>query len=228
MSFQRALVDDQRAMMHGVCHAVVLIGLGVVDTLFFVATTFVCDALVGTGPIGGAVVLAYLCGAFVCAGRVSHYFTYYRSALLTRSTALPVPSSDVQALLGATLYSALAVVLAALTPTRLPGYFLVAWAVATAANIAYALTTDDRPTLRRLVYAQVEKRRRRAGDPPAARVTWTGGTRAAGAASDDDDDDDDDSWSSVSLDGRTDVTEQLFDDMDESRRQDVVDAIKRQ
>jgi len=215
-------------MMHGACHAVVLVSLGVVDTLFFIATAFVCDALVGAGPIGGGVVLAYLCGAFVCAGRVSHYFGYYRSALLTRTTALPVPSSDVQALLGATLYSALAVVLAALTPTHLPVYFIVAWLVAIAANIAYALATDDRPTLRRLVFAQVEKRRRRAGDPPAARATWTGGTRAAAAASSDDDDDDNDSWSSVSLDGRTDATEELFDDMDESRRQVVADAIKRQ
>jgi hypothetical protein len=143
-----------------------LVALAAVDVAFFVASARACDDVVGRDPLSVAVVAAYLLVALVCAARLYHYFSYYRSAkLMLGDISLPAPSSDVQALLAAAAYSACVAALALVARHRIGGVYVVVWAVAVVANVTYALATDDRPVLRALVLAS----ERRVGGPHGRR-----------------------------------------------------------
>ena len=199
---------------------VALAALALVDVLFLVTLAAEVDARLRRAAdnaslfIGLAVVYAATAVAFVV--RARSYFAYWRTATLYASagaraltTPLPLPTSIVDGNRAAAHYSAVVVVvlLVADAPTH-HVLLLAAWTVACAANLVYAVVSDDRPALRRAVRELLDERLADAtGDP--VRATWSAAELGASAARlpprraagdmrgvlDDDDDD----WSTVLL-----------------------------
>lgn len=140
--------------------------LFVVDSFFFATTALVCDAV--DARLSASVIVAYALGACIFIARTFHYYSYYRTATLyhgveRRSRWMPAPTSDLQPLLAAALYSVLIALFAlGSIDTRIHEkaefvLFVIAYVTATLANMTYALCTDDRRELRRLIAEHIRK-----------------------------------------------------------------------
>ena len=182
------------------------------DILFFIGVAIACDSIATLYAAVGA----YLAALLVLTFRLARYMLFVQMVLLYRKTssALPIPSTELQSALAAVSYSTLVAILVLLGAHRTLFVGSI-WILALTANVVYALAVDDRPALREYITRHIT-RRRRGGDPTAERVTWSASiipTSIAAAT-------EADVWSDVSLSDsdETDVTEDIFSNMSSSRR----------
>ena len=202
-----------------------LAALAIVDVLFVLVLAAVADARLSEAA-GDVPLFVGLCAVFACVAavfvvRACAYHAYWHTATLYASSAthalaspLPAPASIVDGNRSAAHYSAVVVaLLLAGVAGVLRGALLAAWAVACAANLAYARLADDRPALRRAVRELLDDRLAQTnGDP--VRSTWSAAELGASAArlpppmraadnmrvlDDDDDDGGGGDWSSIRL-----------------------------
>lgn len=192
--------------------------LGMCDLLFFIGTAIACDSI----PSLLVALVAYLLELIVITLRIMRYYFFIQQKLHYRQSnqSLPVPSSDLQAMLAATSYSTL-VACVVLFGAKATGLIIVAWIMGVISNVLYAFITDDRPALRAYI-ATFIIRQQRGGDPSANRVSWSASaippTVAIAIA--------DDAWSDISLDeSDSDATDDIFSNMPATRREALVNAV---
>jgi hypothetical protein len=218
------------------------------DLVFLVVVAAVADSFAQPST---AVVGCYLVAAALVLERMRHYVLFVFTARRYRRVALsataspppPLPTSELRPMLVVVIASVVTLVFTHTAAFDDDGraniavrYVLpLAWALVCVVNIVFARLYDDRASLRayikRFVFRDTDDDVRSVGaDPSADIVAWSGVEEPAVSGADtfatlsvlEDGDDDD---------GRSDVTELLFDGDDtrysDSRREFIVRAIKR-